>query len=200
MSCVFVHILVCGFHFLTLVVDVICVAVLFLFFVTITSGHDQVTRPSYISFLCKQEVTINCSTADVMHLPQGWNRKSRSASQLNCLRRCVPVRGVVVMSTAPRSFLRRSSCCCCFLFWASTCGTSRESESGNTHMHTHSHTHQLFAESFIFRSIVPVEEGDISVFKDFKAESGHRKGQSHIYLTPPIMVWFDVNNVTMLEF
>lgn len=142
MSCVFVHILLSGFHFLTLVVDVICVAVLFLFFVTITSGHDQVTRPSYITFLCKQEVTINCSAADVMHLPQRWDRKGRSASQLNCLRRRVPVRGVV-MSTAPRSFLRRSSCCCCFLLWASTCGTSRESESGNTHTHASTHTHTL---------------------------------------------------------
>lgn len=57
----------------------------------------------------------------------------------------LPVAGLFVMSTAPRSFLRRSSCCCCFLLWASAWWTGgqlrdgwkdRKKEADNTRTHS----------------------------------------------------------------
>lgn len=129
--------------FLTAVIDVVRVAVLLLLLlVRVTTGHDEVTGPGDVSSLCGQEVKqqynnkLQHNNQPSVHLYLQLHQVFLLAINTECIlalgvirtpqsckiKRCVlyllcpsalPVLGVFVMSTAPRSFLSRSSCCCC---------------------------------------------------------------------------------------
>lgn len=97
---------------------------------TCKTGSTRSNRNNNNNIYLSGEVRTNISPVIVINRKILNYRPSRCYFSLYC-QSTLPVEGVLAMSTAPMSFLRRSSCSCCFLVWASDWWTGNPLKHGD---------------------------------------------------------------------